>query len=145
MPKKKAKETSEKFLNTIKQWQKLEDDTIRFSEEMLKKSKNSLVRITMEIIRDDSKKHKALQQMLIDSLTKEALHLSPDELAGLSNSLNKHVAAEAKSLEFADEALRNSNLFSTRYILSVLIADEAKHHKLLSNLNDVKRATVMVT
>jgi rubrerythrin len=145
MPKKKAKETSAKFLSTIKQWQKLEDDTIRFSEEMLKKSKNSLVRITMEIIRDDSKKHKALQQMLIDSLTKEALHLSPDELAGLSNSLNKHVAAEAKSLEFADEALRNSNLFSTRYILSVLIADEAKHHKLLSNLNDVKRATVMVT
>lgn len=145
MPKKGAKETSEKFLSTIKQWQKLEDDTIRFSEEMLKKSKNSLVRITMEIIRDDSKKHKALQQMLIDSLTKEALHLSPDELAGLSDSLNKHVAAEAKSLEFADEAMRSSNLFSTRYILSVLIADEAKHHRLLSNLNDVKRAAVMVT
>lgn len=145
MPKKGPREGSEQFLKTIRDWQKLEDETIRYSEEMLKKTRNSLVRAAFEMIRDDSQKHKAWLQMLIDSVTKEALHLSPEELAGLSEGLNSHMAAEAKSLEMADKALRNSELFTTRFILSLLIADETKHHKMLGNLNELKRAAVMVT
>jgi rubrerythrin len=145
MPKKGPREGSEQFLKSIRDWQKLEDETIRYSEEMLKKTQNSLIKAALEMIRDDSQKHKAWQQMLIDSVTREALHLSPDELAALSEGLNKHMAAEAKSLEMADEALRNSELFTTRFILSLLIADETKHHKMLGNLNELKRAAVMVT
>jgi hypothetical protein len=53
--------------------------------------------------------------------------------------------AEAKSLELADAALRQSELFVTRFILSMLIADETKHHKILGNLNELKRATILVT
>ncbi len=138
-------ELSNNFLKIIKEWQKLEDDTINFSSEMMKKTKNPLIRMTMEMIKNDSQKHKAMQQMLIDSLTKEALHLSPEELAVLSDGLNKHIAAEAKSLELADEAMKNSELFITRYILSLLVADETKHHNVLGKLNDLKRATVFVT
>jgi hypothetical protein len=111
----------------------------------MKKSKNRLVKMTMEMIKHDSQKHKAMQQMLIDSLTKEAFILTPEELGALSDGLNKHLAAEAKSLELADEALNNCELFVTRYILSYLIADEQKHHSLLGKLNELKRATVFVT
>jgi len=150
MPKKKTNrgapiEASGQFLKIIKDWQKLEDATIDFSSKTLKKSKNPLIRMTMEMIKNDSQKHKAMQQLLIDSLTKEAFHINPDELAMLSDGLNKHIAAEARSLELADEALRNSELFITRYVLSYLIADETKHHNLLSKLNELKRATVFVT
>jgi len=142
---KKPAENSKEFLKTIKEWQKLEDDTIRFSEEMLKKSRNKLVRLTMDMIKHDSQKHKAMQQMLIDSIEKEPFVLSPDELNALGNGLNKHLAAEARSLELADEALLNSEMFVTRYVLSYLIADEQKHHNLLGKLNELKRATVFVT
>jgi len=138
-------EGSKPFLDTIREWQRLEDATIKFSEDMMKKTDNKLIRMTMEMIKHDSQKHKAMQQMLIDSLTKEPFILSPDDLASLSKGLNQHLAAEAKSLELADEALKNSELFVTRYILSYLLADEQKHHKLLSNLNELKRATVFVT
>jgi len=138
-------EGAKPFLDTIREWQKLEDATIKFSEDMMKKTDNKLIRMTMEMIKHDSQKHKAMQQMLIDSLTKEPFILSPDDLASLSKGLNQHLAAEAKSLELADEALKNSELFVTRYILSYLLADEQKHHKLLSNLNELKRATVFVT
>jgi hypothetical protein len=86
-----------------------------------------------------------MQQTLIDSLTKKPLLLTPDDLASLSDGLNKHLAAEAKTLELADQALQNSELFVTRYILSYLIADEQKHHALLAKLNELKRATVFVT
>ena len=142
---KKPVELSSQFLKIMREWQKLENATIKFSLDMLRRTKNPLIRMTMEMIKNDSQKHKAMQQMLIDSLTKEALHINPDELAILSDGLNKHIAAEAKSLELADEALKNSELFITRYILSLLIADETKHHNMLGKLNELKRATVFVT
>ncbi len=138
-------ELQEQFLKIIREWQKLEDDTIRYSDEMMKMTKNKLVRMTMEMIKHDSEKHKSMQQMLIDSVTKEPFILSPDDLNALGNGLNKHLAAEARSLELADEALLNSELFATRYVLSYLIADEQKHHNLLAKLNELKRATVFVT
>jgi len=142
---KRPAEKSDRFLKIIKDWQGLEDETIKFSDEMLKKTKNPLIRMAMEMIKHDSQKHKVMQQMLIDSITKEAIHLSPDELAVISASLNRHIAAEEKSLELADEAVKNSELFTTRFILSLLIADETKHHKMLGNLNDLKRRTILVT
>lgn len=142
---KRPKESSEKFLKAIRDWQALEDDTIRFSDDMMKKTKNPLIKMTMEVIKSDSQKHKVMQQMLIDSITKEAVHLRPEELATISDTLNGHIAAEAKSLELADEALKSSELFITRYILSMLIADEQKHHKILGDLNELKRKTILVT
>jgi rubrerythrin len=142
---KKPVELSKEFLSVIREWQRLEDETIRFSEEMLKRTKNKLIRMTMEMIKSDSQKHKAMQQMLIDSVTKEPFVLSPDDLNALGSGLNKHMTAEAKSLELAEQALENSELFVTRYVLSYLIADEHKHHNLLSRLEDLKRATVFVT
>ena len=145
MAKKKPAEQSAAFLKIIRDWQKLEDETIKHADTLMKQSKNKLVKLTMEMIKHDSQKHKAMQQMLIDSLTKEPFILSPDDLSSLSDGLNKHLAAEARSLELADEALNNCELFVTRYILSYLIADEQKHHSLLGKLNELKRATVFVT
>jgi len=145
MKKGKPADMSGKLVKLLKEWQLLEDETIAHAESSIKKTKNKLVKMTMEMIKHDSQKHRAMQQMLIDSLTKEPFILSPDDLASLSEGLNKHLAAEAKSLELADEALQNSELFVTRYILSYLIADEQKHHSLLSKLNELKRATVFVT
>ncbi len=140
--KKQAAENSKEFLKLIKEWQALEDRTIASAGAMLKKAKNPIVKMTMELIKKDSEKHKIIQQMIIDSLTKEAIHLDPDELNIVSDMLNKHMEAEAESLCLADEAWRNSELFTTKYLLSYLIADEAKHHGLMSQLNDLKRAAI---
>lgn len=142
---KRPVEESEEFLNLIREWQALEDKTIESAEELLNKTNNPLVKMTMEMIKHDSQKHKVMQQMLIDSITKEAIHLSPDELAPLSDLLNRHLEAEAKSLSLADAALEKSELFIARYILSYLIADETKHHSLINKLNELKRATIFVT
>ena len=145
--KKKPMEMSEDFIDTIRQWQKLEDDTISNSEDLIAKSKNPIVRMIMEMIKFDSQKHKVMQQLLIDGLTKEPLHLNPDELDPLAEEIKKHIEAESKSVQLASKALEQSELFVTRYILTLLLADEAKHHRLLGDLNEVmlKRATIFVT
>jgi len=139
---KKPAENSEEFLKLIKDWQALEDKTINIAAEMMGKTKNPLVQMTMELIKHDSEKHKLVQQMIIDSLSKDALHISPDELETLSDILNRHTEAEMKSLCLADEAYEKSELFATRFLLSYLIADETKHHGLLNQLNDLKRASI---
>jgi len=145
MKKKKPADISKSLIKVLKDWQKLEDESISHADATISKTKNKLVKMTMEMIKHDSQKHRVMQQLLIDSLTKESLVLEPGDLASLSDGLNKHLAAEAKTLELADKALQNSELFITRYILSYLIADEQKHHALLSKLNELKRATVFVT
>jgi hypothetical protein len=142
---KKSSERSEEFLKLIKEWQDLEDKTITSADLLLSKTSNPLIKTTMEMIKNDSEKHKVMQQMIIDNLTKEALHLTPEEIAPLSDMLSRHMTTEAKSIEIADAALEKSGLFVTRYILSYLIADERKHHMLLEKLNEVKKATVFVT
>jgi hypothetical protein len=138
-------DNTDKLCKGLKDWMKLEDETIQHAEKTLKKTKNKLVKMTMEMIKNDSLKHKAMQKLLLESLTEESLVLTPDDLIDLSEGLNEHLAAEAKTLEIADAALNNSKLFTTRYILSYLIADEQKHHSLLAKLNELKRAAVFVS
>ena len=140
-------EMSESFINTIREWQKLEDETVRISRETMTKSDNAIVRMLMEMIRHDSEKHKVMLRLLEEGLTKQQLYLSPDELAPLSDMLHKHIEAESNSVRIAQHALEQSELFITRYVLTMLLADEAKHHRLLGDLNEImlKRATIFVT
>ncbi len=139
---KKPIENSEEFLSLMKEWQTLEDKTITSANDLMKKTANPLIKMTMELIKHDSEKHKLVQQMIIDSIKKQAISISPDELIALSDMLNKHMEIEAKSMTQADKAFQKSELFMTRYLLSYLIADETKHHGLMNQLNDLKRATI---
>ncbi|MCL5421134.1 MAG: hypothetical protein M1461_01490 [Nitrospirae bacterium] len=143
---KKAAETTEDFMRIIREWQALEEKTIASADELIKKGENPLVTMTMEMIRQDSGKHKVMLQMLIDNLTKEAVHLSPDELAPISALLNKHMEVEAKSIALANDALKKSELAITRFILSALLDDETKHHNQLHVLNEeLKKSTIFIS
>jgi len=143
---KKAMESSEEFLNTVKEWQTLEDKTIQSADELIRKAKNPLIEMTMEMIKRDSGKHKIMLQMIIDNLTREAVHLSPDELAAVSELLIKHMEIEAKSIALANDALQKSELAVTRLILSALHDDETKHHSQLHQLKEeLKKATIFIT
>jgi rubrerythrin len=143
---KKPAETSEDFLRIIKEWQALEERTIASADELIQKGKNLLVTMTMEMIKKDSGKHKVMLQMIIDNLTREAVHLSPDELAAITALLNKHMEVEAKSIALANDALKQSELAMTRYVLSALLDDEMKHHGQLHTLTEeLKKSAIFVT
>ncbi|MDH5202062.1 MAG: hypothetical protein OEW69_02210 [Nitrospirota bacterium] len=137
----KQKDTDE-LLKILKDWKGLEDKTIGFAKDISKKSKNALVKMTMEMIRSDSEKHKVMLQAAMDQMTKEAMHISPDELLSIADPLDKHIEAEAQSLSAASAALSKNKDFFVRYILSYLIADETKHHEMLSRLDAIKKRYV---
>jgi uncharacterized tellurite resistance protein B-like protein len=133
-----VKHTGEELAKVLKEWYNLEDQTIKLSEDLMKKSDNSFVKVIMEMIKRDSEKHKIMQQFAINHLTKEAFHLTPQELIPLGEVLDKHVQAEAKSMGLANNAITMSRDYFTNFIVSYLMADEIKHHEMLTTLDHVK-------
>jgi hypothetical protein len=71
-------------------------------------------------------------------LTKEATKLDQQDLIPLSDILEKHVAAEAKSMGLANMAMTKSKDFFTNFIISYLMSDEIKHHEMLTRLDHIK-------
>ncbi len=143
---KKTTESSEEFLTMIKEWIVLEDETIASADELISKANNPFVKMRMEMVKHDSGKHKEMLQWIIDNLTKEAVHLTPDEIMPVSALLQKHLEVEAKSIVLAKNALRKSGLPIVRYILSALLDDETKHHEQIIMLNDeIKKAILSIT
>ena len=128
------------LVEILREWQTLEDQTISLSNELMKKSDSAFVKVTTEMIRSDSEKHKAMLQFLLDHFTKASVSLTPQDLMPLSDIMEKHIQAEAKSMALANSALtKNKDVFAG-YILSYLMADEIKHHEMLTRLDHMKGA-----
>jgi hypothetical protein len=136
MPKKREG----KLVQLMTDWKSLENDTIALAEDLQKKSDNPFVKVITEIIKRDSEKHKVMQQFVIDALTKEAVHLSPQELVPLADVLDKHIQAEAKSMGLANACATESRNYFVDFIVSTLTDDEVKHHNMLRTLDYIKGA-----
>jgi rubrerythrin len=129
----------EKLLNTLHQWQHIEREAIETMDSIMSKTKNPLIRQIMEIIRNDSVQHHRVQQFLIDSITKEAVTLTPEELAEIWGQIEAHDEVEKKTIVLAKECMSESRSFVHKAILNYLLRDEEKHDHLLQELEVFKR------
>jgi len=135
----KQKELNEKLVATLREWQKIEDASVKSTSEIIGMTKNTLVRQVMEIIKQDSAMHKKVQQVIIDSFEKEAIQLQPEELSEVWGMIEKHIELEKETIRLAEESKKNSNSFVVRYLLGYLMTDEQKHNEILAQLEDVKK------
>ncbi|MBT8387602.1 MAG: hypothetical protein KJO12_09350 [Ignavibacteria bacterium] len=133
------KELNEKLVATLREWQKIEDASVKSTSEIIGMTKNKLVRQVMEIIKQDSAMHKKVQQVIIDSFEKEAIQLQPEELSEVWGMIEKHIELEKETIRLAEESKKNSNSFVVRYLLGYLMTDEQKHNEILAQLEDVKK------
>ena len=127
------KELNEKLLDTLKKWQVVEDQSVKSTSDIIAKTKNPIVRQIMEIIRQDSAMHKKVQQLIIDSFEKQAISLTPEELADVWSMVEKHIELEKETIRLAEESRRNSNNFVIRYLLGYLMTDETKQRNFSSD------------
>jgi hypothetical protein len=132
------KERDEKLLALMKEWQKVEDDAISSTSEILKKTENPIVRLVMEVIRQDSANHRKTQQLIIDHFEKESLKLNPDELLEFWDMVEKHAEIEKKTIALAKESLMETNAPMIGYLLNYLLTDETKHNELLEEMSRIK-------
>lgn len=126
------------LLKSLKKWVSIEDQTIKSCSAILNKAKNPIIGTLTAAIRNDSEKHKAILQMVIDGMTQKGFVLSPDDLAGVASLLNKHITIEQKSIETATNALELSRDPIITQMLKLILEDEKKHKKMASQMNDLK-------
>ena len=135
----KAVESLEELKATLGRWQEIEDASVAHTTKMIERTKNPLIKLVMEIIRQDSVMHKRVQQVILDSLEQQAFTLSPEELAEIWDMIEKHAELEKETIGLAEKARRNCRLFVQRHLLTYLIEDEQKHDRLMAQLEDFKR------
>ena len=137
-----TKELQEKLAQTMKGWQKIENDSVEMAARVSKKTDNPLVRAVMAIIMQDSSTHYRVQQLIIDSLETKAISLQPEELGDIGGMVEEHIALERKTIEFAKEALKaikGTKMVVQQYLLEYMLIDEEKHNKILDNLEAIKK------
>lgn len=123
----------------LRKWQAIETATIDHAMKIIENTRNPLIKIVMEIIRSDSWTHFQVQQVLLDSLEKEAFTLAPDELAAIWDMIEAHAEIEKKTIALAEKALEDCRLLAQRNLLGYLIEDEKKHDRLMGQLEEFKR------
>lgn len=137
-----TKEKLEAVVETMGRWQKLENATVAQTAKIMGETDNPLIRLTMEIIQRDSNLHYRVQQLIIDSITREQINVPVDELSRIWTSIEKHIEMERKTIELASqslEALGGTKNVVQQYLLSYLMEDEKKHDKMLSALELIKK------
>ena len=133
------KELIENSVSILKSWQKIEDASVKNTSEIIGMSKNPLVHIIMEIIKQDSVMHKRVQQLIIDHFETQPITMDPEELANFWDLVEEHDAIEKKTIKLAEQALADTPSPIAAYLLEYLLTDEKKHDKLLEELEKIKK------
>jgi hypothetical protein len=134
----KQKEMNEQLVKTLKEWQVIEDKSVKSTTDIMAKTKNPIIKHIMEIIRQDSAMHKRIQQLIIDSFEKQAITLTPEELGDVWEMVENHIQLEKETIRLAEESRKNSKNFVVRYLLGYLMTDEQKHNEVLAQMEDIK-------
>lgn len=137
-----TKARQERLVQILRRWQQIENRSIAQTSEIIERTRNPVIKMAMEIVKRDSAMHHRVQQFIIDSIEKEAVSLSVEDLEGVWGAIEAHVEAEnqtSKLVAEARKALAGTKDVVQQYLLSYLEADEAKHDRLLEGLNLIKR------
>src|SRR3990170_2955804 len=95
--------------------------------------------MVMEVIRQDSMMHHRVQQFIIDSLTREAVSLTPEELGEIGQRLEEHEEMERGVVEMAKDLKAKAWTPVHKTLLDYLLTDESKHDRLLGQLGEIKK------
>ena len=129
----------EEMVDVLREWQGIERQAMNDTAEIMEATDNRLIRLIMEIIRHDSLMHHRVQQFLVDSVTKEDVPVSRDDIAEVWEKIEDHDAMERKTIEMAEQLHGKAWHPVHKILFHYLITDEKKHDGLLNELNEVKK------
>jgi rubrerythrin len=139
MAAKKGPERVDEMVEGLKKWQSIERKSMEQTAEIMESTANPVIRMIMEIIRQDSMMHHRVQQFIIDSLTREAVSLSPEEISEIWTRIEEHDDMEKDVINMAKELKEKAWSPVHKQLLDYLLTDEAKHDRLLEQLGELKK------
>ncbi len=136
------KEVQERIMATMKRWQKIEDEAVLSIGEILGTMGNPLPRAVFEIIQQDARNHRRVQEIIIQAGEKSGFQLTVEQLEELSKVVSRHIQVEERMIEAASESLKaieGKKMILHEYLLKYLEQDEKKHMGLLQGLENIKK------
>jgi len=134
----KGSERVEEMVSVLRTWQNIERQALSDTAEIIQETRSPLVRIIMEIIRNDSLMHHRVQQFLVDSLTTQAVPISREDIAEVWEKIEAHDKVEKRTIELAEQLKENAWSPMHKQLLGYLLVDEKKHDSLLEQLDELK-------
>jgi rubrerythrin len=135
-----SKDKTAEAVQLLRSWQALERDAIETTAQIMEETDNPLIRQVMEIIRNDSVQHHRVQQFIIDTMTKQAVTLSHQELAEIWTRIEEHDKLERETIELAKKLKDECTNFVQKALLDYLLVDEQKHDHILGQLEEFKKS-----
>jgi hypothetical protein len=89
-----VKEKQEQLVGAMKRWQKIENAAVAQTGKIMEQTDNTLIRLVAEIIQRDSNLHHRVQQTIIESIDREHINLSVDDLEKVWTSIDQHIQIE---------------------------------------------------
>jgi hypothetical protein len=134
------REQRQRIVSTLKDWELLEEESSASIEQVKTKCGNPLVRLVMEIIEHDARLHRRLQEFILNSLEREPLTLSPDEVGEVIELIRKHTGLKTQMIEKVEKTLETTtdkSLHIQEFLMKTLLVDERKHKEMLKGMEKV--------
>ena len=128
----------QEMVEVLRQWQGIERQSMNDTAEIMEVTDNKLIRLIMEIIRHDSLMHHRVQQFLVDSVTKEDVPVTREDVAEIWEKIEAHDELEKQTVEMAEKLHEKAWSPVHKLLYHYLITDEKKHDAILEELNSLK-------
>lgn len=128
--------SKDEMIEFFKDQIKLEHHIIESVTNSLKTVRNPVVKQILRAIAFDSQKHAGIYNAAV-SITTITPALTAKEFRELEEITAKHIVDEAKAISALGKIMPKIEDEKVKFLLESIVADERKHHKLLSKIMDL--------
>ncbi|HET6921626.1 MAG TPA: hypothetical protein VFI16_00635 [Anaeromyxobacteraceae bacterium] len=129
----------DEMVDVLRQWQGLERRAMNDTAAIMEKTSSPFIRVLMEIIRHDSLMHHRVEQFLVDSLDKDSVTVTREDIAQVWDQIEAHDRQEKKTIQMAEDLRKKAWSPVHKLLLDYLLDEESKHDSLLQQLDGLKK------
>jgi rubrerythrin len=125
-------------VDLLKEQKELELGHVKALKETMKSVQNPMIKVMLEMILYDSKKHASIAQALVDVEAGTVPHKMDMDLGPATNfnqNVKQHVRVELEMIERLEEAQKMVKDDRIMKFIEYLIDEEKRHHKLLKEFS----------
>ena len=112
-----------------------ERNTVSHLGQTIKKTKNNVIKILMQILLIDSLKHAKILEIILSIL--KAPKLESSEISEVAQHLKDHVDEEKEMMENFENIVDKVEDQKIRFLLENIITDEKRHHNIVERISEL--------
>lgn len=112
-----------------------ERNTVSHLGQTIKKTKNNVIKILMQILLIDSLKHAKILEIILSILKTPKLESS--EISEVAQHLKDHVDEEKEMMENFENIVDKVEDQKIRFLLENIITDEKRHHNIVERISEL--------